>query len=400
MQEIHEMEFDESIEDAVLPAKVDDRAVPIPLDTLKPWHQPRKQFIRERQWRNCARFLIDELRRKNAPSIRPGKINYLTLPGVDYFDVEILGGLAKNLELGLDVTGFLAEAEQNNVKARLQFREDTLVKRGLIEDTSVTFPYRLQDMSNKRSQAYRETKARAPFHIINIDACGSIAAPADNHSTRIIDALHKLVELQLDTMRDPWLLYLTTDVRANTLSEEVNTALDNAIRHNAGLSDVFRREAISCFGLDGDDLDAALVRASNDPKGFVFKFSLGFAKWLLHSANGENWDLKCLPFFCYSTTPQDDNRVSMPCLAFEFRPRTVVLRDQFDAVRYQNPYLQEPIDYSIEALNKARDMQNVDTLLQNDDNLRIQYAQSQRDLLQNAGYQATALADFDAQHLA
>ncbi len=394
-----EDEFDNDIGEAVLPVEVDETAVPIALDTLQPWHRPRKQFIRERQWRACAELLIQKLKNQNAPSIRPGKLNYLTLPGIDHFDVEILGTLAVDSGLKLEATGFLSEAERDPIKARSQFRADTLIKRGLMEDTSITFPYRFEDMSNRQSQAYLEIKSRAPFHIINIDACGSIAAPTALHSARIIDALHRLVELQLGTMRDPWLLYLTTDAREGSLSTTVKTALDDAIRQNAAASNEFRDGAINCFGLAGDDLEAALTGTLTKPARFVSKFSLGFAKWLLHNANDQSWDVKCRPFFCYSTRPHGENEVSMPCLAFEFRPRPVLLGDRFGAVNPKNPDLPEPPNYSLEALNKTRDMQNLDTTLAEDDALRIEFAQKQRDLLQGAGYHAAALDAFDAEHL-
>ncbi len=394
-----EDEFDNDIGEAVLPVEVDETAVPIALDTLQPWHRPRKQFIRERQWKACANMLIQKLQNHNAPSIRSGKLNYLTLPGIDHFDVEILGELTVDLELKLEATGFLSEAERDPIKARSQFRADTLIKRGLMEDTSITFPYRFEDMSNRRSQAYIEIKSRAPFHIINIDACGSIAAPTAQHSARIIDALHRLVELQLGTMRDPWLLYLTTDAREGSLSTTVQSALDDAIRQNAADSDEFRDGATNCFGIEGDDLEAALAGALTEPERFVSKFSLGFAKWLLHNANDQNWDVKCRPFFCYSTRPHGENEVSMPCLAFEFRPRPVILEDQFGAVNADNTELPEPPDYSIEALSKTRDMKNLDIMFAEDDALRIEFAQKQRLLLQGAGYQAATLEDFDAEHL-
>ncbi len=392
-------ELNEDFAEAILPVDVEERAVPIALDTLSPWHKPRKQFIRERQWRRCADILITRLLNRVAPSIQSGTLNYLTLPGIDYFDVEILGELAKSRGLRLKATGFLSEASRHPVKARSQFREETLINTGLIEDTSITYPYRLEDIASLKSQAYRKTKSRAPFHIINIDACGSIAAPSAQHSARIIDALHRIVELQFRCMRDPWVLYLTTDIGDASLSDDVINALENSIRKNATSSDEFYKGTIACFGMNDGDLESALAGASVDSAKFVSKFSLGFAKWLLHNADHQDWDLKCLPFFCYSTTPKGDNKVSMPCLAFEFRPRLVVFEDRFGAVKLHNPDPPESPDYSKMALDMTINMQNVDTLLSEDEELRIKFAKKQRALLQKAGYQQIALSDYDQQHL-
>lgn len=394
-----EDEFEEDIGSAVLPVEIEQAAVPIALNELQPWHRPRKQYIRERQWQSSVEHLVQRLQNSNAPSLRGGKINYLTLPGIDHFDVEVIGQTAQQAGLILEATGFLSEAESDPIKARSQVRAEALIKRGLIEDTSITFPYSFEDMSSRKSQAYREIKSRAPFHIINVDACGSIAPRRARQSSRIIDALHSLIELQFDTMNDPWSLFLTTDARPENLSEEVLKALDDAILENAAQSDVFRDGAINCIGLAGQDLVSSLATAHEDPARFVNKFSLGLSKWLLHNAAAQGWDLKSKAFFCYSTRPEDDDAVSMPCLAFEFRRRPVVLNDMFGAVQNNVPLQEDPPDFSAVALQRVTEMQNLDPLFKNDAEVRAEFAQKQRMLLEGAGYSAIALEDFDARFL-
>jgi 2-hydroxychromene-2-carboxylate isomerase len=395
-----EDDFEEDIGSAVLPVEVEEAAVPIALNALQPWHRPRKQYVRERQWQSCANHLIQRLQNSQAPSLRDGKLNYMTLPGIDHFDVEVIGQTAIAAGLKLEATGFLSEAESDPIKARSQVRADALIKRGLIEDTSITFPYSFEDMASRKSQAYREIKSRAPFHIINVDACGSIALPRAQHSSRIIDALHSLIELQLGTMTDPWVLFLTTDARPESLSLEVQNALDDAIRQNAAASEDFREGAVNCVGVDGQELEAALAHAQEDPARFVSKFSLGLSKWLLHNADAQGWDLKSKVFFCYSTRPGEDDRVSMPCLAYEFRRRPLVMPDLFGAVQNPAPQQENPTDYSTIALQRASAMQNLDQLFADSMDIQVDFAQKQRLLLQDAGYSDAALADFDAQFLA
>ncbi len=138
---------DEDIGSSVLPVELDEAAVPIPLNAIQPWHRPRKQYVRERQWQSCADHLIQRLQNAQAPSLRDRKLNYLTLPGIDHFDVEMIGQTARSANLKLEATGFLSEAESDPIKARSQVRADALIKSGLIEDTSITFPYRFEDMS-------------------------------------------------------------------------------------------------------------------------------------------------------------------------------------------------------------------------------------------------------------
>lgn len=395
---IDPQDVDDDIGGSVLPTEIVEAAVPIALDTLQPWHQPRKQFIRERQWRLYSEHLIDRL--EGRPSLNAGKLKYLTLPGIDQFDVEILGELCVEKGLSLEAIGFLAEAEKEPIRARAQVRSESLIKRGLTSDTSVLFPYRLEEVSATNGQAYREIRSRAPFHIINVDACGSIALPRAQHSARIIDALHRLIEIQLEAMRDPWMLFLTTDARSANLSADVIQALKAAIRQNSEGSDAFRDGAISCFGRAGQTLDQAFAHADAAPGSFVSMFSLGLAKWLLHNADLHNWDVKSKAFYCYSTRLAEEDGVSMPCLAFEFALRPVQLEDPFGAVR-PNVRPEPPVrpDYSLMALRRASEIVDLDARLNADAALKSELATTQMQLLQDAGYHAAVVEDFRARFL-
>lgn len=384
---------DEDISESVLPTALEEAAVPLQLNKLLPWHQPRKQFVRERQWRLYTSQLIGRL--QGRPSLRSGTLKYLTLPGIDQFDIELIGTLCRENDLELEAIGFLAESEKEAVKARAQFRTEGLIKRELLSDTSTIYPYRLEQITSHNGQAYREIKAHAPFHVLNIDACGSIATPTADHSERIIDALHRLIEIQLDVMRDPWLLFITTDARSNNLSPQVLDALKRAIRENANASQQFKDGTITCLGVDATTLDEAFVCAEANPERFLAMFSLGLSKWLLHNADAKGWNVKSKAFYSYSTRPHDDESVSMPCLAFEFSPRPVQLEDQFGAVNIE--VANDPAadtDYSMKALERAQDITNLETKLEEDAELRRELAGRQFELLKNAGYQAAALDDF------
>ncbi|MXW32327.1 MAG: hypothetical protein F4100_02390 [Rhodothermaceae bacterium] len=389
-------DFEGTLSESVLPVTVDEHAVPVPLDTLRPWHKPRKQYIRERQWKYYTEILIKTLAEKNA--LEAGRLNYFTLPGVDYFDVEVIGKVAKDKELKLETLGFLSEAEKKPVMARSQVRLDSLVKKGLIGDESFTFPYRIQDIVHKNRQAYREVQKRAPFHIINIDACGSIAPPSKGQSNRIITAVHHLVKLQLNLTRQPWLLFVTTNVQPGNLSCEVRSKLENVIKINAGDSEDFKLGAINCLGdANVDDIEDAISYAK-DPLKFQALFSLGFSKWLLHNAKSANWDVECLQFYGYSTLT-DTNQISIPCLAYEFKPRPIPYPDRVEIVSSPPTRPSEMVDYSMQAIDSTREMKNIDLLFRENPRMGIKYAEKQKELLENAGYQATALNEFESEYI-
>lgn len=380
--------------ESVLPAEVSEAAVPIALNQLQPWHHPRKQYVRDRQWKLYSERLIERLRDQNR--IPSGLVKYLTLPGIDFFDVEVIGEAVSGLGLRLEATGFLAEAERESIRARSQFRADSLVKRGLIEDTSMTFPYRFEDLGHPKSQAYREIKARAPFDVVNIDACGSVAPPTAQQPTRIINAIHELLTLQFSHSRNKWLLFLTTDARNGNLSQPVRDALKEAIRQNSAASDEFRDGARALLSDDPDaDIEAALASAEGGDERFLRFFTLGFAKWILHNADAVGWDVKSRQFYCYG--PQDAAHPTMACMAFEFSPRPLAIQDPFGAVQAQAAPPENPTDFSMQALERATGMDDLDAFMQANPEARAEFAASQRELLVAAGYQAAALEQYDAQ---
>ena len=332
-------ELDRRIAEDVLPESIEELAVPIELSQLEPWHRPRKQWVRERQWIELSRRLIETeiggpglLR----PPIGKPEVRYLTLPGTDYLDVRQLAGLCGELGCYLTSTGFQAGGQGNRSVARAQFREKSLIDAGHISDNSHTFARRFEDIAHSSSQAYRDLRARGPFHIVNIDACGSIAPPAADHAKRIIDAVYRTVELQLEIKTGRWLLLLTADARPDSVATATLDQLCSAIYSNAERSEDFRCQASDLFDAPGVDIRSAVETAADSPgERFLRLMSLGMAKWLLKLAREGRWDMKTHRPYCYSTMPSGDRTPSMACLAFEFLPQVSGLPDPLAVTRAQ-----------------------------------------------------------------
>ena len=281
-------ESDQKIADDVLPEKTDDLAVPPVLDNLKPWHKPRKQFVRDHQWIHFSRQMLREEKGKpglQKPESGAPEVRYLTLPGIDYLDVRLLAELCDELECCLTSTGFLADGQNNESIAQAKLREDSLIKAKYISDRSHTYNFRIEEVTSKSNQAYRELFRRGPFHIINIDACGSIAAPSKQKSPTLINTIHSILEYQFQNKTGRWLLFLTVDVRHDSIASDTLNKLLQTIITNANESDEFRVEALSLLDPNGTDLETEIEVASQIPgEKFLKLFSLSFAKWLIHLA--------------------------------------------------------------------------------------------------------------------
>lgn len=385
---------DGNLADDSLPPEVSELAVPIALNKLYPWHRPRKQFVRENQWIHYTKRLLGKL--NAGKSGGPKYIRYLTLPGIDYLDVRMLGDVCKEVNCELHSTSFLAAQEGNPVRARAQFREESLKQAGHLSDNSITLPNRLEEVAVSTSQAYLSLKKRAPFDIVNMDACGSIALPDAAKSGRLLDALHRLVELQFNTRTTNWLLFLTTDARPETLSPDLSAAFKQAIVENAAHGADFRDGAYQLFEIAQDvALPDGLTDAAAHADRFLRFYSLGLAKWLLKNSSAQNWEVKTLNGFFYSTAPANDPKPTMASLAFEFIKRPLILQDQFGVANaLQAPY--QPADnYSLRALKKATAMEDLDSRMLADPAHRHELATRTKALLAEAGYQTEVLAGYD-----
>ncbi len=388
------------IADEVLPAQIDDLAVPVALDKLFPWHRPRKQLVREKQWIHFSRQLIE--REKGQPGLRGSpnanpEVRFLTLPGIDYLDVRQLADVCQDLGCSLTSIGFQSGGEQNAYVARAQLREKSLIDAKRITSQSHTFPRRLEDIVSTSSQAYQELKERGPFHIVNIDACGSIAAPRADHPNRLIEAVYRIVELQLELMTGRWLLFVTTDVRPGSVARETRDRLYNTIFENADKNEEFRNRAVPFLAPGEVDIRAAVRTASARPGITSLQlFSLGLAKWFIHLARDKNWDMQTHHPYCYSTMPGNNNTPSMTCLAFEFLPPSPGLQDRFQVARAEPAPASGREDTSVRAADKIRDMTNADSKIGSDEPLRNRMVEDLRMLLAEVGYSSTLLDEIGA----
>ena len=397
-----ETDSDRSIAEDVLPVRVDTPAVPIPLDTLRPWHRPRKQYIREHQWILHSHRLINRLKGRPgllATADRPPDVRFLTLPGIDYLDVRLLADVCRKSGCSLTSIGYIAGNEQNPNTARAKIREQSLINSGYITSSSHTFPSGFEEIAPSGGQAIRDLERKGPFHIVNVDVCGTIAPPSATHPKRIIDAIYRLVESQLTWSAHRWLLFITVDVRPRSIDSETLGKFWKAVLHNANQDSDFRDAVLSKLGETQSDVKAVLTDAtSTGGYDFLRVFALGFAKWLIHLARSKQWSILTHSAYCYSTSGTPNHVPTMPCLAFEFTPPPRSLTDSFGVTRAQPSPSNTPNDNTaIRAVEKVAAMDDLDHLMRQDQSLRHEMVSRTKELLEEAGYDDDALNSLDRQ---
>src|SRR5436305_308390 len=119
----------DDIADEVLPVAIEALAVPVELTQLAPWHRARKQIVRRDQWGALSERLIIHEKGTPALPVHVGgahEVRYLTLPGSDFLDVEMIGEVARAQGCTLTSVGFLAGTQGNPIIARAELRQEGL----------------------------------------------------------------------------------------------------------------------------------------------------------------------------------------------------------------------------------------------------------------------------------
>jgi hypothetical protein len=393
---------------ASLPPIVEEDAVPLDLNRLFAWHRPRKQKVRDSQWVALTKGLLAKLQQTGALAAQevelpggqvqtmPPEVRYLTLPGLDYLDVRLLGEAANDLGCKLTSLGFLDEAMEIRALARARVRQEGLVQGGFISSRSITLPRALESICWKDGESLAQLKRQGPYHVVNIDACGSIAPIDAQHATRLIDAVFKIIEYQIGASSNRWLFFLTVDVRAGSLDEKTFDNLCEAIRQNAAASSEFSDAATELFDSTKQLAfeDALQAAKTKDERSTLDVFMLGTAKWLLHLAEPKLWTVRMKHSYCYSTVGAETGGATMCSLAFEFHPPPPGLTDNHGVTKQSPTPGGTPGDASMQIVGAAGKVQNLDHLMEDDAKLVDELNLITRKLLQEAGYHEEALQVF------
>lgn len=187
-----------------------------------PWHKPRKQYVRDKQWWFHLSFLISRF-----PAYRELKvIKYFGLPGEELLDVNYLSKKLSSNEKSSDkmllVHGFIdTEKGKNQAEVRLS---ELLDRRNISKDSKVE-RFNFHALADKNSIAIDKIKSNGAYHLINLDFCDAI------FKQDTIDSIMELLILQFSKLIDtPWLLFLTTRSDGGGISKELLDALDGIFK--------------------------------------------------------------------------------------------------------------------------------------------------------------------------
>lgn len=369
-----------------------------------PWHHPVKQIVRNEQWAALTARLLND-----RPDGSPQVLRYFTLPGEDLLDIRVLAEACTPLGVRIEYFGFNSgmaadggentpmESEGHSANgAPWVTAESALRQAGRITPDAIIHSDRLEDIALANSHAATQLRQRAPFDVINIDACDHLAYAPKGRDRNTFDALQALLQHQMSA-RNPWLLFLTTRVDP-TLLGRPGIDFQRAITQNLSIPESgFGAALATCLNAEEARLATAINTTWNTHNiQFLKLYSVGLGKFLLQFFCGQpnlpaNVELASVYAYRVHTDEPD-----MLALAFRITPDPTRIYPPSTGGAAVVPTL-EPARAILVAQRAAR-VWDIDDALETDTDLRAEAIAGTRQLLESANYDIDAWRDWLAKH--
>lgn len=235
-----------------------------------PWHKPRKQFVRRKQWSTLLRHLYRE-RRPDEP------LRYLGLPGTDLIDLRYLyEELCRPEGRPLRFLGFNTAAQPgSSAHIELSISLDEVLRLPNVDPQSNVMPDDFRRIGDKSSVAWSRARSLGPYDVINIDLCDGLASDPPYSNRPLYDAMALLLALQTRNPT-PWLLLVTTRIGRGEFDTEAEERLIALFRKNLGDCEGFHEE---CQQILESDVTSFDTETCSDVD-FLNLMIVAIAKWL------------------------------------------------------------------------------------------------------------------------
>lgn len=347
--------------------------------TFLPWHRPRKQFVRHKQWCEQIRMLIQD----NTPENRV--IKYLGLPGDDLLDLKYFHReICVPNGLGLRYLGFNNSAEATSAQnAELNISKDELNKMSNIDPGSDVIPDDICQIANKKSLAWQRSLAMCPFDVINIDLCDGFAKdPVAKFLYTHYEALSQLLTLQAK-QKHPWLFFLTTRTSAGDIEAQVLDKLKSLYEKNLKECKAFFDKSKEHFSIIDE---ASLNTAITTGKGISDVFLVSLCKWIASILLGQippsKVGLKSVIGYTVASKALHPDLVS---IVLKIEPNFTPNDDKLGLTAPKEAALNE-CDIASQIVHRVYKQVNADIILQNDPQLMGEMTEMSIKLLQEARY--------------
>lgn len=381
---------------------------------FKPWHRVRKEFIRQFQWNLLTSQLIkrrwkqelkqvDDLSESDLDSreevlglpyeLPKRPLRCLVIPGDDLLDIRSLWRDTSGLDCVIRYLGFNESHGSNHEGTRVHIANNAVTSLDRVAKDSQVIPDRFERITSPQSQARRYLRSYGPYHVVNLDFCGSIFPNTQNDSGPYHEAIHQLLKYQFAEQKAHWLLFITTEVQPSIADTETFQRFADLTRENYDSYAEFR-EGIDVLlpphVFQSTVSSIEITNLSDEQITKLFGVSLG--KWLLklsHSAQPQ-WTIEMRRSYQY--TINEEKGAVMLALAFEFMPNITPPVDSSGISKLDvvpKVFASEK-DCAVKIAKGVAGIQDVDARLEADAVLKAKIAEDHADLLAASGFDRVA----------
>ncbi len=236
---------------------------------FKPWHKPRKQFVRRVQLSTLLHRLYR--RRESAEPLR-----YLGLPGTDLIDLRFLYEQFCADGRPLSFLGFNTEAQPgNSAHVQLSVSLDEVRRLPNVDAQSEVIHDDFRRIGDPDSIAWSRARRLGPFDVVNIDLCDGLASDPPQNDGSIYKALAQLMALQ-GRYSNPWLLLITTRIGHGMFDADAEQQIIGHFRENVAQCEGFAEACQDLLEADAGSIDPSTCNEHD----LLILMTTAIGKWL------------------------------------------------------------------------------------------------------------------------
>lgn len=313
----------------------------------------------------------------------------LVIPGDDLLDMRSLWNEISPLDCFIRYLGFNEGHGSDEQGTRVYVANNSVTSlNGVVTDSQVVKD-RFEAIAGDDSPAYLNLKRYGPYHIVNLDLCGSMFPNTAQNVEPYYTALNQLLKYQFAAQKTNWLLFITTMIEPAVVDDEWMQKLCKPTRDNFDANADFATKIegfLPRSAMEDGTKKVNLCGLSEEQLICLFGIALG--KWLLRlgQAASPEWTVGMRRSFRYSIN--EDKGAVMLSLAFEMTPNFAPPVDATGMSKLEIAVKSFPSESesAVKLAESVANIANVDDKLAADAAVKTALRDEAADLLASAGY--------------
>jgi hypothetical protein len=313
----------------------------------------------------------------------------LVIPGDDLLDIRALWSEISPLDCFIHYLGFNEGHGSDEIGTKVHVANNAVTSLpGVVPDSHV-LKDRFEAITGTNSVAYARLRNYGPYHIVNLDLCGSMFPNTAQNVQPYYEAIGSLLKYQFAAQKTNWLLFITTMIEPAIVDKEWMQRLCKPTRQNFDDNADFAAKMEGLLprrSLDVEGMNVNIDALSEDEMIGLFGVALG--KWLLHLGQSPSpkWTVAMRRSFRYSINK--DKGAVMLSLAFEMTPNFAPPVDTtgMSKLEAEAKVFPSEVESAVKLAESVANITNVDEELAADAEMHAALRDEAADLLASAGF--------------